>query len=1291
MYRDEITEVDLTRFDERTRRELKLLSSKIYGELDANPSIHASHVCFQSPMIETEYQHISDLLPSIRTMKREQKIISDKKEAIEGGLKALVHGGPVKWKEDMPYTLAEMFLNTVKEHPKTHITFYDEEGRKQISTYEEIYENALSILVYFNEQGIKRNDKLILQLSNNRDYVENFWACMFGGIVVVPLDCVHTTDPTSTQAQLLKNIWKLLDKPYILVSENLRDDYVSLFGNLNIGLKKLLFTELTSNTTKKGTTNILEPDELAMIFFTSGSTGMPKGVTQTNGAACMQVIGNNQLLNYEKDVMLNWMPLEHPGGILMAHARAVFVGSEQILVNKEYILGKPLRWLDLIDEHRVVHTWAPHFAYALINEKIKAMKEKPWDLLSVKYFLNGGEMIDAKGAKSFLTSLAVCGLSQSSIVPAWGMAESCSGTIYNLEFTDEMNCGVKTIRKELNTDKVVFTDKGEHAMTITGIGKPIPEFSMRIADAKNQILPEGVIGRVQVQGPSVTKGYYRNDEVNEESYTPDHWFITGDLGFICDGQMYLTGREKDIIIINGLNYNNVEIESIIEALPSVLTSYTAVCAVLDQNSETEKIAVFYVPASEKPYDVVRKEITQIIFEKLQLPIDYVIPVETFEIPKTNLNKIQRAKLAKRFMSGEYDAKIRNIDLTLHNSNTIPSWFYCSKWYETPRSVRQITEEKRYCFFLCQKEDETYFTDIQHSVFVYHGKKFTDGEYESTVNYTNYESILTYFHSMGGINNKFDRIVYVAKHENIGKIKSEGMNWEFQGLVSLSKALANIPGINIQFYVITQGLYGITPYEQGDVALGNMPGFIKCLEEEVGDMTVCHIDVDTLNDCKTRIQLSGELKSVRPYDNVVGIRAGVRYSEYLEKIEFDDMKKSSGAFAPNQLVLVTGGLGGIGYELCKYLLKYYDSKIIITGRTALEEISAGKKSDAFSDMREYSEHVLYFKCDVCEEKKMKQIITEAQERFGQKLDVIIHSAGLGNLSEHWQNVKERWIKNISITEIESMSRAKIQGTLSLYHIAETLKDVSLILFSSTNSFFGSATFAAYSSANSFMDQFARWATTVGNVSTTCLNFSSWKEVGMSENNSFESVSAAKGISEIHKQQGVVSIDYAVRSGRHQVFIGIDGSKDLIRKHFRSGDRYLLDVYAQLKKDSTWENKIISKGEYDIQYHCAERIDFKKDFTVDIHLRENEEIRKGSLIEDYTETEKWLIQIWKELLKLKEITPEEDFYELGGKSLIATQLVERIRENFNISFTLRNVFTHSILSDMAAKIDNEKRIC
>jgi len=368
-------------------------------------------------------------------------------------------------------------------------------------------------------------------------------------------------------------------------------------------------------------------------MLTSGSTGIPKGVVLNHRNLLSQTMGSVQMNGFTRnDITLNWVPIDHVAGLIYFHIRDVYLGCQQIHLPLPLFLQEPLVWLDSIDRFKVNITFGPNFAYSLINDRADDIAQRQWDLSSMKCFLNGAEAIVAKTARRFLKLLAPHGLAPTAMRPSWGMAEVSSGVTFSDCFS---LCST--------TDDDSFVE----------VGAPIPGVDLRIVNNQNQVVEEGEIGALQVNGLTLTSGYYQNQEANQTSFTEDGWFNTGDLGFLKDGNLTITGRQKDVIIIYAENYYSHDIEAVVEEVQGVEISYTAACAVREKGSNTDKLAVFFSPIDndDRFLKTLLTAIREKIEQKIGLTPDYLIPVAKETIPKTAIGKIQRQELKKRFETG----------------------------------------------------------------------------------------------------------------------------------------------------------------------------------------------------------------------------------------------------------------------------------------------------------------------------------------------------------------------------------------------------------------------------------------------------------------------------------------------------------------------------------------------------------------------------------------------------------------------------------------------------------------
>ncbi len=546
-------------------------------------------------------------------------------------------------------TLPELIKETVNKNRDNSIIFVDGVSPAIVKSYGNLLTSAEKILTGLRKSGLSPQDKLILLLSDNQELIPTFWACILGGFVPLIMEVPPTNKDSNYTVDKLKRIWELLERPLIISNTRFSDNF-----------SILLLEQLTNNEPDKSY-HQPQPDDIAFLTLSSGSTGTPKCIQLTHRNLIARTLGTN-LLNQHRtnDIILNWLPFDHIGGISDWHIRPLALGSQLIYVKKEYILGNPLNWLNLINKYRVSHSWAPNFIYNIINDLVAEKNEYKWDLSCLQFLLTAGESINAKTVKNFLDRLHPYGLITSAIRPAFGMAELGSGITYSQPDQTEsliFHCLDKTSLK----DKIKYTENNNpNSIIFTDLGKPIPGVSLRIVDAKNNILPENTIGNLQVKGDVVFPGYYQNSQANQEVFISDGWFKTGDLGFLAQGNLVVTGRAKETIIINGINYYSQEIEAIIEEISEIIPSYTAACAVNSDNKE--ELAIFFHCSVKEEHQLARilKNIRRQIISKVGIIPNYLIPVDKNDIPKTEIGKIKRRQLSQRFTSGEFAPIIEQV-------------------------------------------------------------------------------------------------------------------------------------------------------------------------------------------------------------------------------------------------------------------------------------------------------------------------------------------------------------------------------------------------------------------------------------------------------------------------------------------------------------------------------------------------------------------------------------------------------------------------------------------------------
>ncbi|MEA5560868.1 SDR family NAD(P)-dependent oxidoreductase [Planktothrix agardhii] len=582
---------------------------------------------------------------------------------------AIVDGGSLSVDLNTPQTLIEGLQTATKTSTKQQIVYWQSQGEVIHQSYRQLLELAEKILAGLRSKGLQPGDKIILQLEQNFDLIPAFWGCILGGFIPVILEVPPSYQESNPIREKLILIWQFLEFPTILTSQIQAPDLQNLAGQ-NLRLVSIEHLWQFSPDTNYYSP---QPDDVALLSLSSGSTGIPKCIQLTHRNLISRARGAN-LLNHhhQNDIILNWLPFDHIGSISDWHIRGILLSCKLIYTTKENILASPLNWIELINQYRVTHSWAPNFAYSLINQHLEKNPRQNWDLSCVKFLLTAGEIISVDAIKTFLQNLVRYNLPATAIRPAFGMAELGSGITYFIPNQSEVfrihcldkACLSGTIKQVENTDI--------NSNSFVNLGEPIPGVKIRIVDEENNVLPEESIGHLQVKGDVVSPGYYNHFEENQEAFTSEGWFVTGDLGFISDRKLTLVGRAKDTIIINGVNYYSHEIEAVVETLPEVAVSYTAACAVRPTHQNgTEKLAVFFHPISGNNIISLSQKIREKLLTKIGINPDYIIPVDKTSIPKTAIGKIQRQQLTQQFEAGEFNEILQQFQRSTA-VNTLPT-------------------------------------------------------------------------------------------------------------------------------------------------------------------------------------------------------------------------------------------------------------------------------------------------------------------------------------------------------------------------------------------------------------------------------------------------------------------------------------------------------------------------------------------------------------------------------------------------------------------------------------------
>jgi len=557
-------------------------------------------------------------------------------------------------KADIPDNLPQILFRVAAVFPDHGIGYVQSDHTIRFHFFPDILEESLSILAGMQAKGLKKGDFVILSLEKSEEIIPVLWGCFMGGIIPALLQPPVSFTEYSPAADKAEKVFGQLGSPRVILSH----EHAENWNSSHIPTELLLdFDNLRGDSSLA---HRAEPGagDLALIQFSSGSTGDPKGVMLTHRNIIVNTSDIIKGIHLEpKDVAINWMPLYHDMGLIGFHITPMCVGVTQYFLDPADFVKNPSLWLETMSRKKCTITACPNFGQLLVSRYLGRKTVPHWDLSRVRILFNGAEPISVVTMRAFLHGLKQFAFNPAAMFPVYGLAEATLAVSFS-ELTSEAE--VRGFRRDHLVGGGVATETApgeKDAMELVNLGRALDHCEVLVADEHDHAVPEDTVGNVLVKGENVTAGYYGKENVTAATFHGE-WLRTGDLGFMHNGDLYITGRSKDIIFINGKNYYAHDLETVALQLEALSPGKVVISGFFDENAGHDRLLAFLVGTDNETNNALCVRIKNHFATTIGLSADTFILLRSNEIPRTSSGKIQRYKLVERFRKGEYAHLIR---------------------------------------------------------------------------------------------------------------------------------------------------------------------------------------------------------------------------------------------------------------------------------------------------------------------------------------------------------------------------------------------------------------------------------------------------------------------------------------------------------------------------------------------------------------------------------------------------------------------------------------------------------
>jgi acyl-CoA synthetase (AMP-forming)/AMP-acid ligase II len=542
------------------------------------------------------------------------------------------------------------------------LTFLDAQERETPVPWPEVADRARRVAAALLARGIRPGDRVAIILPTSPGFADAFFGALLAGAVPVPLYPPVRLGRLDEYHLSTARMLGVVGAAVVVA-----DARVKLLLGQSLALARPALGLVTADELlaeggppggsgpPEAASPEPEPSALALIQFSSGSTVDPKPVALEHRHLMAQCAALHALMPEPASVGargVSWLPLYHDMGLIGALLSAAYYPGPLVLIPPEAFLARPAIWLRAISRFRGTISPAPNFAYALCLKRVRDADLEGVDLSSWRYALNGAEPVSAEVMRRFKERFSHHGFDPSSLLPVYGLSEATLA----VAFTSRA-----TFRKTLSVDARALAVRGEvepGGYELCSVGRPVPGVEVEVRDPEGQPCADRRVGRLYVRGPSVMRGYFGHPEATAAALQGG-WLDTGDLGFWAEGELFISGRAKDLVIIRGGNHPPQEFESCLEGIAGLRPGCAVALGFRPDGAAGEELLILAersarssAGAEAAADGALEEEIRQAVVNRTGIRPHTVRLLEPGTLPRTSSGKMRRQEALRRFLTGE---------------------------------------------------------------------------------------------------------------------------------------------------------------------------------------------------------------------------------------------------------------------------------------------------------------------------------------------------------------------------------------------------------------------------------------------------------------------------------------------------------------------------------------------------------------------------------------------------------------------------------------------------------------